>query len=140
MRQKKIAQAILVGFLVCCGGVTFTLAQTTPRYVDAHIHYEDRPNFFEDLVRIYRQHKAVACVSAKREHFDKLAAAARQYADVVIPFLWIELDDSEPKAARRHDRSVRRGCRVGAAAPRRDRQSAGRDDQAPPGHLSGRRR
>lgn len=95
MRPEKIAYTLLLSLLVCCGGVNCARAQTTPQYVDAHIHYEDRPNFFADLARVYRQHKAVACLSAQREHFDKLAAAAKQYPDVIIPFLWTDLDDGD---------------------------------------------
>ncbi|MEP7271409.1 MAG: amidohydrolase family protein [Acidobacteriota bacterium] len=95
MRRERIACTLFLALLIMFGGRSATLAQNVPRYVDAHIHYEDRPNFFEDLARIYRAHKAVACLSAPREHFDKLAAAARKYPDVVIPFLWIELDDSD---------------------------------------------
>ncbi len=69
--------------------------QTTPRYVDVHIHFDERASFFEDLVRVYRQQKAVACLSATREHFGKLKAAATEYRDVVVPFLWIDLDDAD---------------------------------------------
>ena len=94
MRREKVALTLL-GLLICCVVAPGTLAQNAPRYVDANIHYDDRANFFEDLVRIYREHKAVACLSARREHFDKLAAAAKKYPDVVIPFLWIDLDDAD---------------------------------------------
>jgi len=95
MRREKINRTLLLVLLILCGGGSGTLAQNAPRYVDAHLHYEHRANFFEDLVRIYREHKAVACLNARREHFDKLAAAAKKYPDVIIPFLWIELDDSD---------------------------------------------
>jgi len=70
-------------------------AQNLPRYVDAHIHFDERPKFVEDLVRVYRQHKAVACLSGEREHFSSLAATAKKNPDVVVPFLWIDLDDTD---------------------------------------------
>lgn len=66
-----------------------------PRYVDAHIHWDDRANFVEDLVRIYRKNNAVACVSAERQQFDALKAAAKKHPDVIIPFYWVDLDDSD---------------------------------------------
>jgi len=95
MKIERGACTLLLGLLICCCVRSGGLAQTAPRYVDAHIHYDDRANFFEDLVRIYREHKAVACLNARPEHFDKLAAAAKKYPDVIIPFLWIDLDDSD---------------------------------------------
>lgn len=70
-------------------------AQHMPRYVDAHIHWAARANFVEDLVRVYRVHDAVACLSAERQHFDQLKAAAKEYPDVIVPFLWIDLDDTD---------------------------------------------
>ncbi|MBI3650729.1 MAG: amidohydrolase family protein [Acidobacteria bacterium] len=95
MNLLRVVCVLLLSLLVCGATATTALAQNMPRYVDAHLHYEDRPNFFEDLVRVYRKNNAVACVLAGREDFDKLKAAAKQYPDVVIPFLWIELDDSD---------------------------------------------
>ncbi len=95
MSQKRIACTILLGLLVWGLTETIARAQNAPRYVDAHIHYDERPNFIEDLVRIYRKNQAVACLSAKRGHFDKLKEAARKYPDVIVPFLWIELDESD---------------------------------------------
>ena len=78
-----------------CSVSNTLLAQNLPRYVDAHIHYDERAKFVEDLVRVYRQHQAVACLSGEREHFSKLAAAAKEYPDVIVPFLWIDLDDTD---------------------------------------------
>ena len=74
-----------------CGAGTYA----QPRYVDAHIHWDKRANFVEDLVRIYRKNNAVACLSAEREEFDALKAAAKKHPDIIIPFYWIDLDDSD---------------------------------------------
>ena len=84
-------QLLLLSLLMCCSAGTFA----QPRYVDAHIHWDDRANFVEDLVRIYRKNNAVACLSAQREEFDALKAAAKKHPDVIIPFYWIDLDDSD---------------------------------------------
>ncbi len=86
---------LLSGVLAWVCLASWASAQAVPRYVDVHIHYEERANFFEDLVRVYREHKALACLSATREHFDKLKAAAKQYPDVIVPVLWIDLDDAD---------------------------------------------
>ncbi|MFN0084633.1 MAG: amidohydrolase family protein [Blastocatellia bacterium] len=81
--------------LVWCILAAGALAQTAPRYVDAHIHWDERANFVEDLARVYRKNHAMACLSAQREHFEELKAAAKKHPDVIIPFLWIDLDDSD---------------------------------------------
>lgn len=90
MSREKFVCVLLLILLVCS---TKTLAQ--PRYVDTHIHWDTRANFVEDLVRIYRKNNAVACLSARREQFDALKAAAKKHPDIIIPFYWIDLDDGD---------------------------------------------
>lgn len=70
-------------------------AQSTPRYVDAHIHWDNRAKFVEDLVRVYTEKNAIACLSAEREDFEKLKAAAKLHPNVIVPVLWIDLDDAD---------------------------------------------
>lgn len=93
--MKSNTCKMLVGVAICLTSMLTANAQQSPRYVDAHIHWDERPNFVEDLVRVYRQHNAVACLNARREHFDKLKEAAKKYPDVIIPFLWIDLDEKD---------------------------------------------
>jgi predicted TIM-barrel fold metal-dependent hydrolase len=70
------------------------LAQT-PRYVDAHVHWQNSAGFADKLADTYRKLGAVACLSAQREHFDSLRDAARKHAGVIVPYLWIDLDDAD---------------------------------------------
>lgn len=93
MRRHALVCRMLFASILCCVAPRWAHAQPMPRYVDAHIHWDGRANFVEDLVRVYRLHKAVACLSAERQHFDSLKAAAHEYPDVIVPFLWIDLDD-----------------------------------------------
>src|SRR5262245_53789248 len=88
--MRYLARVVLLSLLMT-GAVTFA----QPRYVDAHIHWDNRANFVDDLVRIYRKNNAVACLSAQREDFESLKAAAQKYPDVIIPFYWIDLDDRD---------------------------------------------
>jgi uncharacterized protein len=60
-----------------------------------HVHYSPRPNFLQDLVRIYRQHAGLACLIAGRADLNRVREAARQHPDVIVPFAWIELDDDD---------------------------------------------
>jgi hypothetical protein len=93
MKRSEFVSTILIGFALVSVAALQAQAQTAPMYVDAHIHWSERANFIE--VRVYRKNRAVACLSAKREHFDELKAAAKKYPDVIIPFLWIDLDDGD---------------------------------------------
>lgn len=93
--MKRMMRSLPIVLLLCCQIAPWLAGQSIPRYVDAHIHYDERPKFVEDLARVYSQHKAAACLSATREHFDKLAAAAKGHPGIIIPFLWIDLDDTD---------------------------------------------
>ena len=46
--------------------------------IDSHMHFDDRPDFFETLVAIYRPRNAMACVLTPMSGFEaaKRAAAA----------------------------------------------------------------
>ncbi len=66
-----------------------------PRYVDAHVHWQNSPGFADQLADTYRKLGAVACLSAQREHFPALRDAAKKHAGVIVPYLWIDLDDAD---------------------------------------------
>ncbi len=69
-------------------------AQKQPAYIDAHVHWRSTPGFVDELVRTYRKLDAVACLSAQPEFFDALSDAARKHPGTIVPYLWIDLDDS----------------------------------------------
>jgi uncharacterized protein len=77
------------------------IAQVAPprRFiVDSHLHYIDRADFFEKLVRTYRPRNAMACVLTPYRHYEAVRKAAAEYPDVVIPYGEIKVDDPEVMA------------------------------------------
>jgi predicted TIM-barrel fold metal-dependent hydrolase len=64
--------------------------------IDAHQHYEDKPDYFDRLVRTYRPRNAMACVLTPMKYFDSVKKAAAAHPDVVIPYGHIDVDN--PKA------------------------------------------
>jgi len=80
----------------CLSAILFLLpAAAQPRYVDCHIHWNESPGFLEKLVASYRKQSAIACLSGRRQHFEAVRDAAKKYSDVVVPYLWIDLDDAD---------------------------------------------
>ena len=77
-----------------------TLSAQPPRrfLIDSHQHYENKPDYFERLAKYYRPRNAMACVNAFIEHLPKLKAAAKEYADVVIPYGRVNADDPKSLA------------------------------------------
>src|SRR5262249_22468101 len=63
--------------------------------IDSHQHYEDKPDYFERLVKGYRARNAMACVLTPYKWIDHLRKAAAAYPDVVIPYGQISVDDAE---------------------------------------------
>lgn len=70
------------------------LAQTPRRFIiDSHQHYQNKPDYFDRLVAIYKPRNAMACVNAFMADFDKLRAAAAKHPGVVIPYGRVNLDN-----------------------------------------------
>jgi predicted TIM-barrel fold metal-dependent hydrolase len=82
-----MARAVLLGALCVAAG----LAQQHA-YIDLHVHWNESADFVPKLVEMYRKHKALACLSARPEHFAALQEAAKKHPDVISPVLWIDLD------------------------------------------------
>lgn len=66
--------------------------------IDAHQHYEDKPDYFDRLVRTYRPRNAMACVLTPMKHFESVRKAAAAHPDVVIPYGHIDVDDPRARA------------------------------------------
>jgi uncharacterized protein len=79
------------------------------RLVDLHIHFDSRPGFVEDLVKVYSRLGAIACTLADKEDFEKARDAARRYPDIIYPFAAIDLD--APDAVPLVDRAKQAGFR-----------------------------
>src|SRR5215471_18537665 len=67
----------------------------TDRFIiDSHMHYDERPEFFEKLVGIYRAKNAMACVLTPMAGFEATKRAVAANPDVVIPYGQINVDDT----------------------------------------------
>jgi uncharacterized protein len=65
-----------------------------PRFIiDSHQHYQDKPDYFDRLVKTYRPRNAMACVLTLMKDFPAVKKAAAAYPDVVIPYGQIHVDD-----------------------------------------------
>lgn len=96
-------------------------ARSAPRrfIIDSHQHYEDKPDYFDRLVKAYRPRNAMACVLTPFSGFEATKKAAAQYPDVVIPYGQIGVDD--PAAPAQIEAFARAGFKgVKMHSPRRD--------------------
>ena len=76
-----------------------TPAATPRRFViDSHQHYEDKPDYFDRLVKTYRARNAMACVLTPMKHLQALKKAVAAYPDVVIPYGYIDVDSPSARA------------------------------------------
>ena len=88
--------------LVLVAGALPATAQTpaAPRrfVIDSHQHYEDKPDYFDRLVKTYRARNAMACVLTPMKHLQALKKAVAAYPDVVIPYGYIDVDSPSARA------------------------------------------
>jgi uncharacterized protein len=75
--------------------------------IDSHIHAGSDQQWVDRLVKIYREHHAMACVLTLMEDFDLIAKAAKEYPDVVIPYGRVQPDD--PNAIREIEKFYQAG-------------------------------
>jgi uncharacterized protein len=106
MNTTRMLRLIPVGVVLVAMALAWLVwpsqAQPTqPRrfIIDSHQHWRNTPDYFEKLVRTYRQRNAMACVLTPREGLDAVRQAAVEYPDVVIPYGQISVDDSDALAA-----------------------------------------
>lgn len=101
----SLAAAILGGARPGCAQP----APLAPRrfVIDSHQHYEDKPDYFERLVRTYRPRNAMACVLTPMAGLATVKKAAARYPDVVIPYGQVSVDD--PAAPAEVDAFARAG-------------------------------
>jgi hypothetical protein len=66
-----------------------------PFVIDVHQHYNKNPQYVPTLVRVYREHNAMACVLTPMGGIDVIAKGAQEYPDVVIPYGRIDVDGSD---------------------------------------------
>ncbi|MBN2410470.1 amidohydrolase family protein [candidate division KSB1 bacterium] len=61
--------------------------------IDSHIHCGGSEEWVEDMVRIYRPNKAMACVLTWRQDMELMIDAIKQYPDLFIGYGRVNLDD-----------------------------------------------
>jgi predicted TIM-barrel fold metal-dependent hydrolase len=90
-----ISRRSILGLAATALAADVSRAQAAPRrfVIDSHQHYEDKPDYFERLVKMYRPRNAMACVNAFMKDFDKLKKAASEFPDVIIPYGRIQVDE-----------------------------------------------
>ncbi len=93
MRKRVWPQLMLIAALLCGGA-----GHAAPRVVDLHIHFEARPEWLEELVKVYTRAGAIACVLAERQDFEKAREAARKYPELIYPFAVVDLDATDAVA------------------------------------------
>ena len=82
----------------------FALAFNTPvlsakRFIiDSHMHAGGNQQWVNDMVRIYREHNAMACVLTSMRNLELIKKAVEDYPDVFIPYGRVRPDD--PNAIR----------------------------------------
>ena len=87
--------------------------------IDSHMHFEDRPDFFPTLARVYRPRNAMACVLTFMKDFEATKRGLAAYPDVVIPYGRIDVDD--PGAVAEVEAFARGGCKgIKMHTPRRN--------------------
>ena len=75
--------------------------------IDSHIHAGHDQKWVDDMVRIYREHNAMACVLTFMEDFELIKKAAEDYPDVFIPYGRVRPDD--PNAVREIEKFYKAG-------------------------------
>ncbi|HEY8147905.1 MAG TPA: amidohydrolase family protein [Vicinamibacteria bacterium] len=92
----KVAGGVLV--LAFLAAAAPAQSPSPPRrfVIDSHQHYQDKPDYFDRLVKTYRPRNAMACVLTLMKDWPATKKAAAAYPDVVIPYGQILVDD--PKA------------------------------------------
>lgn len=82
-------------------------AQQPDFIIDSHIHAGSSQQWVQDMVKVYREHNAMACVLTWMDDFDLIKNAAEQYPDVFIPYGRVRPDD--PNAIREIEKFYKAG-------------------------------
>src|SRR5215510_11511509 len=77
--------------------------------IDCHLHYQQRPLFFETLLTFYRERNAMACCNGFRAQYPAILDAAKKHPDTIIPWGRIVID--EPGALAEVDYFAANGAR-----------------------------
>ncbi len=102
--MREATRTALAGLALAAALAGTAAGQTQParaprRFViDSHQHYEDKPDYFDRLVKAYRPRNAMACVLTPMKHLHALKTAAAAHPDVVIPYGYLDVDSPGARA------------------------------------------
>lgn len=77
--------------------------------IDCHLHYQQRPLFFETLLTFYRERNAMACCNGFRAQYPAILEASKKNPETIIP--WGRLVIDEPGALADVDYFAANGAR-----------------------------
>lgn len=100
-RRRFLKQTLTVGGgLALARPLTFQVSGQSARrlIIDAHQHFEVRPDYLARLLNTYRPRHAMACVLTPMSGFDVIRKAAADHPDVIIPYGQISVDAPEALA------------------------------------------
>ncbi|MEA2064062.1 MAG: amidohydrolase family protein [Gemmatimonadota bacterium] len=103
--MKKIFLPLLALALLL--GVSANRLAAQDFIIDSHIHAGHDQQWVDDMVRIYREHNAMACVLTWMDDFELIRDAAQKYPDVFIPYGRVRPDD--PNAIREIEKFYKAG-------------------------------
>src|SRR5688572_15812930 len=87
--------------------------------IDSHQHYRDDPAYIDQLVKVYRPRRAMACVLTPIRGLEVVRKAAAAHPDVVIPYGHVNVDD--PATPKQIDEFAKAGFKgIKMHTPKRD--------------------
>src|SRR5262249_40905486 len=98
MKSVRVASKLVSVVLACFPAAS---AGAADRIVDAHLHYESRPGFIEDFLKLAERLNLTACMLTPYADRQVVADAARKHPDRIVPFGFVDLD--APDAAKQVD-------------------------------------
>lgn len=60
--------------------------------IDAHIHYKPTDEWESTFVKVYTEHKAMACLSVRANDLERGIGFAKEHPDLVIPYAAIDIN------------------------------------------------
>jgi predicted TIM-barrel fold metal-dependent hydrolase len=72
--------------------------QPTRFTIDCHLHYGQRPMFFETVLTFYKERNAMACVNGFKPQYPAILEAAKKNPETIIPFGRVQVDSADALA------------------------------------------
>jgi uncharacterized protein len=96
MNNLPTSRRSFIGLMAAgAAGISLNGLSQPPRrfIIDSHQHYRPAADYVSQLVKIYSQRNAMACVLTPMSGFEVIKKAAAEHPDVIIPYGQISVDD-----------------------------------------------